>query len=563
MLSAFGVAFALIVYKLATIQAGHNPQLQAISDAATRTIPLPGLRGSILASNGDELAFSEMRPFVFANPTEVTASATDAVTLAPLLRVPAVVLQRELTERTTYVVLAENVSQTTVEKVDKLDFPGIGIEQEPVRFYPDGSLARSDLGAVNAAGDGYQGLELEYNNVLAGRPGEQIESVDLQGQPIPGSVTTHPAKNGEDILTTIDEGLQYDAEQALATALRTSKGKDGVALVMDTKTGDLLAVANMVNTKKGPVEAPDGLAFNAVYEPGSVAKIVTLSAGLSEGIITPTTKVNIPTYYDVAGTAFHDDTYHPDYTLTATGILAQSSDVGALQIGERLGPQREVKFLHAFGLDEPTGVGFPGESYGILPPISKWSGTTLATLSYGQGVAVTAAQMVAAANVVANGGVYVPPRLVVATVDTAGKEHVLPAGKSRRVLSPEVDKEMTAMMEQVVSSGTGTAAQIPGYAVAGKTGTGYALAQSGGYITDRYASSFAGFAPAQDPAVTVMVQIDDTPYFGAQAAAPAFHTLMSDALVQLAIPSTGVQPKPSILSVPILDGHPETYLLGL
>ncbi len=562
LLGVFGVAFSLIAYRLVSIQAFDNSGYQQVSDTPVRTVVLPGLRGSILASNGNELALSEMRPTIFADPGEITDAATEAVKLAPVLGQSAFKLQAELTAKTTYVALVTGATNAMGTAVTNLGLAGIGTKDEPIRYYPDGSLAGPIIGQVNAAGQGVGGLEQGYNSVLAGRSGKLTESVDPQGRPIAGSITANdPAVNGSDILSTIDQPLEYQTEQILAKALTAAGGKDAVAIVEDTKTGAILAAANMVAGRHGAVQAASGLAFTQVYEPGSVSKIITMSAGLALGKINPSSKIPIPYPYYVAGTAFHDDAPHPFEQLKPMGILTQSSNIGAIHVAQRIGPDALYRYLSSYGLTQKTDINFPGESQGLVPTPSKFSGTTLATLSFGQGYGVTAAQMVSAVNTVANGGEYVAPKLVSATVGADGRQRLVSTPKPHRVVPTSVVKKLTPMLEQVVSNGTGTAAKIPGYAVAGKTGTAN-FAAHGGYVQNRYVSSFAGYAPAQKPAITALVVIDNTAGYGATAAAPAFSQIVKDALVDKGVPSAGKQPAPNINSVPIIGGQPQKAYLG-
>ncbi|MHB1930874.1 MAG: peptidoglycan D,D-transpeptidase FtsI family protein [Acidimicrobiales bacterium] len=558
-----GFAFTAIGVKLLSIQALNSGRLVEASMAQSeKSVTLPALRGSILARNGDELALSEMRSTIFADPTEITDAGAEAATLAPVLHETAGVLQRQLTEHTTYVPLVVGGTQVLADAVQRVidtgALPGIGIHQEPVRYYPAGPLASPLIGFMNTNGAA-GGLEVRYDRWLTGQPGKLVEAVDPAGLPIPGSVAEDvPAVNGDDIVTTIDEGLQYQVEQALSKAITTSDGTGGVALVESTRTGQLLAVASLVSNGKGgkPTEALSETAFTNVYEPGSVAKIVTISGALASGSISPGETFVIPNTFAVSGSIFHDAETHPTYVLSTTGVLAQSSNIGAIQIAQRMGPYRLYHYEQAFGLTRPTDIGFPGESAGLVTPLAHWSGTTLPTLAFGEANAETAVQMLGAINTVANGGTYVPPRLVTATVGPDGQEHVLPAPPTRRVVPTWVAKTMAGMLEQVVSNGTGVAAQIPGYAVAGKTGTSFALKPNGTYDTSRYVSSFAGFFPAQAPQVSILVVVDHTQLFGAEAAAPAFSSIARDAVLDLSIPSAGPQPAPSVAAVPHIAGQP-------
>jgi cell division protein FtsI (penicillin-binding protein 3) len=541
-LVVFVLAFSLIAYRLVAIQAfGHNRGYQHVNDAHLRTTYPSGLRGSILASNGDELALSEMRPTIFADPDEITNPAVEAGRLASILKMSAFRLAADLTEKTTYVAILTDATQAEGTAVTAAALPGIGVTPESIRYYPDGSLASPIVGQLNAAGAGITGLEQNDNSILHGKDGRLVEEVDPSGQPIAGAVEQDiPAKNGLDILTTINPALQYQTEQVLSSAITKAGAKDGVIMVEDTKTGKILAAANMVASAKGPVQAPRALAFTQTYDPGSVGKIITVSAGLARRKITSRTEIPIPDVYDVAGTAFTDDQYDGPY-LKPMGILSRSSDIGAIRVAQRLGPDEMYRYLQKYGFTQLTDIAFPGESPGLVPPPSQWSGTSLPTFAFGDGYNVTAAQMISAVNAVANGGVYVPPRLVTATVGADGREHLVATPRSHRVIPAYVAREMTPMLEQVVTQGTGTTAQIPGYAVAGKTGTADQY-KDGTIVHGRYFSSFAGYAPAEDPALTVLVVIDNTAGYGAQAAAPAWQAVMKDALFDLAIPSDGTQP---------------------
>lgn len=557
----FGVAFCLIVYRLVAIQGSAG--YAQVSSASVRKLTLYGIRGSILASNGNELALSQMRPTIFADPTEIRDPAGEAVQLAGVLHQSAFKLESELTAKTTYVPLVVGASQSLAAAVTTLGLRGIGSIPEPVRYYPDGQLASPIIGRVNASDQGVGGLEQDYNSVLAGRNGKVVQQVDPQGLPVAGDVTEDkPATNGQDILTTINPALQYQVERVLAAAIVHAHGTNGVIMVEDTRTGDILASASMEARGDKAVQAPSALAFTQTFDPGSVGKIVTVSAGLAQHKITPDSRIPDPNSLSIGGSTFVDDWSHPAEQLTPMALLAQSSDIGAIQVAKRVGPQALYDYLVNYGLTTRTDIGFPGESAGLVNPPSMWSGTSLPTYAFGDGYAITAAQMVSAVNVVADGGVYLPPRLVTATVGAHGREHPIPAPKPHRVIPAGVAREMIPMLEQVVSTGTGTAGKIPGYAVAGKTGTAATYDANGAVNTTYNNSSFAGFAPAQHPRLTVVVTITHTSLFGAQAAVPAFQQVMHDALTDYGIGSDGPQPAPNLHAVPIIGGHPETSMLG-
>jgi cell division protein FtsI (penicillin-binding protein 3) len=289
-----------------------------------------------------------------------------------------------------------------------------------------------------------------------------------------------------------------------------------------------------------PVESSSATSFTNVYEPGSVNKLITISSGLQTGVIQPSDMFTIPNSYSVAGTTFHDAESHPTEHWSVTDVLTNSSNIGTIQIAERLGKANLLKYINEYGMGTRSPIGFPGESAGILP--SYWSGTSIADVPIGQGIAVTALQMLAAYNTIGNRGVYVPPRLVNATVDANGREHEIPMGSTHRVVSSTVAAEMTTMLDEVVRVGTGKAANLDPYTVAGKTGTALVPSPTGGYESGHYVASFAGFVPAENPQITGMVVVDDTPDYGAAASAPTFAAIARAALQEFSIPPMPKQP---------------------
>ncbi|HTT89322.1 MAG TPA: penicillin-binding protein 2 [Acidimicrobiales bacterium] len=559
-----------------------------------------GERGAILDRNGDELAMSVPMTTVYADPYQVTNPAQEARDLAAALGVPVGPLQADLSEASGFVYLARTIPNATAARVEKLlnagSLPGVYTMQEPKRFYPAGQLASPLIGSVGIDGQGLSGLEYKYNSLLAGKPGKLVEDMDPAGGEIPGGVQEYQAPvRGDDLVLSIDEPLQYEAEEALARAIVAAQADSGMALIMDSRTGELLAVAQLTmptpaepatmneppalpvwfippggssTTTAGtsangagangtgaslasaqPVEAPSASAFTTVYEPGSVEKLVTVSAALSTGAVQPDDYFDIPDTYEVAGSIFSDAWPHPTLDWSISNIIAHSSDIGTIEIAQRLGLPRLVQYIHDFGIGEMTDVNFPGESAGIVPTPSQWSGTTIATVPIGQGLAVTAVQMLSAYNTIANGGIYIPPRLVNGYVDAAGQEHLFPSPARHRVVSPAVAADMTSMLEGVVRVGTGTAANLEPYTVAGKTGTALVPLPTGGYSSDDFVSSFAGFVPAEDPAITAMVVVSGTHQYGAEASAPVFATIVRDALQALGIPPH--KPAPPVAGVPL------------
>jgi cell division protein FtsI (penicillin-binding protein 3) len=560
-------AFTAIGIKLVVIQGVNSAQYLAAGGSEwEQAVSLPAERGSILDRNGDELAISIPQTTIYADPHQVDNPAAEAAVLAPLLSMPADTLVNLLTENRGFVYLAHTVADATAAQVAALNLAGIYSLKEPKRFYPAAQLALPLLGMVGTDNNGLAGLEYKYDPILAGQAGESITQIDPAGREVPGGRQVYRAPvAGQDLVLSIDEPLQYETEQALAQAIVAAKAKQGIALLMNTKTGEVLADAeltmpgpgnkeppavpvnvNTAPTTKGaappsvPVEAPSATSFTDVYEPGSVNKLITISAALNTGVIVPADVFSIPDSYQVAGTTFHDAESHGTEHWSVTDILANSSNIGTIQIAQRLGKNNLLKYLHDYGLGSGSDIGFPGESDGLLP--TYWSGTSIADVPIGQGIAVTAIQMIAAYNAIANGGVYVPPKLVDGTVDAQGREHLLPSPAPHRVVSTTVAKQMTTMLDEVVRVGTGTAANLDPYTVAGKTGTGLLPSPNGGYEAGHYVASFAGFVPAEDPQITGMVVIDDTPDYGAAASAPTFATIARDALHTFSIPPLPKQP---------------------
>ncbi|HET9690570.1 MAG TPA: penicillin-binding protein 2 [Acidimicrobiales bacterium] len=588
-LVGMSVAFLAIAARLAYLQGPGAGRYLAVGVSEwTHTVTLAASRGAILDDRGDELAMSLPQTTIYADPHQVADPRSEAAALAGALGQPADKLLAALTENAGFVYLARTVPDATAAAVKKLDLPGIYSLQEPKRYYPAGPLASPLLGTVGTDGSGLGGLESMYNSVLEGRPGQLIEQTDPQGRQLPGGLQQYRAPvPGSDLVLTVDQSLQYDTEQALAQAIVAAKAKSGIAMLMDTKTGDILADANLAmpstdnpnttpavalqlptvtgpasGTNTGgastaggePVEAASASSFTQVYEPGSVNKLITISAALQDGVIAPSDTFTIPNGYDVAGTTFHDAEPHATEHWSVTDILANSSNIGTIQIAQKLGRAKLLDAIAAYGEGERTTIRFPGESQGLLP--TYWSGTSIADVPIGQGIGVTAVQMLAAYNTIANHGVYVAPRLVDGIIGPDGTERGLPAAPTHRVVTPTVAAEMTTMLDEVVRVGTGTAADLSPYTVAGKTGTALVPSPKGGYEPGHYVASFAGFVPAEDPAITAMVVINDTPDFGAAASAPTFATIARDALQARKVPPHA--PVPPAPGVPLATAQSAT-----
>jgi len=487
--------------------------------------------------------------------------------MSPLVHVPVPKLTALLSKKSGYVIVNNQLDLNDGRRVSSLMFPGIVVENSSVRTYPDGTLATSLLGGVNASGAGSAGLEYEYQKMLAGQTGITREFVSSSGVNLPASHSTiiRKAKPGVGLELTLDSSLQYVTERDLAQELATSDGLTGLAVVMDVKTGEILADASLVNSKTtagvlGPIstwgksvgvagiqQTINNLAFSQAYEPGSVFKVVTFSAALQAGLITPNTVFPVPNSVVVGGRLFHDAESHGLEHLTATQVLAQSSNIGTYEVGARVGEAGILAQVQRMGFGQSTSLNYPGETPGLLVNASNWYASDQVALPIGQVDAVPAIQVLDAYNAIANGGVFVEPKLVRGYVYADGGLKATPASVTRAVLSPSVDATMIKMLEQVVLNGTGTNAVIPGYSVAGKTGTasmpypGRDLLLSGNYN-----ATFVGFAPANNPVLSMIVVIERplTNIYGGAVAAPVFQAVMSYALHHYGIPSNGAKQKP-------------------
>jgi cell division protein FtsI (penicillin-binding protein 3) len=457
------------------------------------------------------------------------------------------------------------LSQSTGEKIAADSIPGITLISDSRREVPNGDLASPVVGFTNAAGKGAGGLEYGDNHLLAGSNGKETilaspGGVALPQSPVTNQVATTP---GTGVELTIDTQLQYESEQALAKAIESSNSVSGTAVVMDVKTGQILSMANLVATHPAPIGAPttaasspggvvpigandavneasNNLAVTQLYEPGSVFKLVTFSAALQDALINPNSVFTVPDQIQLDGSTFHDAEQHPTEQLNATQILAQSSNIGTSEIAQGVGEQRLLAQVKALGFGQSTGLNFPGESPGLLATAAQWEPTNYVSLPIGQVDAVNALQVLDAYNTVANGGIYVAPKLVQATVSPSGTVTKTAPSATHQVLSPSVNSELTSMLEQVVNQGTGTSAAVPGYTVAGKTGTAQIPTQGkDSYVQGAYMATFVGFAPAANPTLSMIVVLNrPTPIFGGTVAAPVFSQIMSYALHRYDIPTT-------------------------
>lgn len=545
------VVLSLIAGRLVQLQGlDRTAYTNAAEKQRLHTVALTAPRGPILDRNGRPLAETVEARDVYADGTRVVDAAAEARKLHPLLGFSTSALRGVLSQDTTFAYLAKQVSPALADRVMALQLPGVGVLPTTRRVYPDGTLASNLVGFTNSDG-GLTGLEAAYDAVLAGHDGERTFETGLTGSPIPdGQNVVRPAEPGRGLALTIQRDIQWKAQQAIAAQVKAQRADSGTVIVMDPRNGQLLAIAvapgyDANRPERAGAAAGRDPAVSDVYEPGSVNKVITMSAALQEGLVTPTTPFVIPPVLRDAGFVFHDAEYHGTLRLTLTGILALSSNIGTIEVAKRLGAARLYHYLRAYGFGQPTGVGLPDDGTGLLPALSNWTASTLPTASFGQGVGVTALQVASVYATIANQGVRVTPTLVRGTVDPNGTLHPAPAPQRRRVITPEVARELSDMLEAVTTNeGTAPLARIPGYRIAGKTGTAQRPNGTGGYAGSGYTSSFVGFAPADDPKllVEVVLQNPRRGHFGGLVAAPVFHDVMSFALQTMRVAPTGTKP---------------------
>ncbi len=503
----------------------------------TESFPLPSLRGSVLDRRGNALAASEDAATVFAVPSEVEQPALAAAKLAPILGLSESEVLGAVTAETSYSVLARKVDLPTAKRIERLGLQGIGEDPDSRRTYPQGDLAAQVIGAVGSENQGLTGLEVGEDSILGGSDGERRVVTDATGEPI-RLETAHEAVDGEDIQLTLDPAIEKKAEEVLAGVGETYAPKGATAIVMDPHSSQVLAMANWPPVDPADLSSADSddlinRATGFTYEPGSTFKAFTIAAALEEGEVTPETSFYLPSQLHVADRIIEDAEARPPVTLTVAQILAESSNVGAATIGLRLGSKRFSRWIDRFGFGDPTGVEFPAEEQGIVPRLAQYSGSTMGNLPIGQGLAVTPMQMMAGYQAIANGGVLRRPQLIKRVGEEAVHEP-----KGQRVISAAVAAQVREMLEGVVSvGGTAEAISVPGYTLAGKTGTAE-VAENGTYSETKYVASFIGFAPASDPRLLVSVIVDQPQgeIYGASVAAPAFAQIAGFALPYLGVP---------------------------
>ena len=443
-----------------------------------RTVALAADRGEIVDRNGEPLALSLEARDVYADPRFVTDPVGEAATIAGILgwdRQEERALRGDLRGEGTFVYVARRVDREQADELEAEQLAGIGFLPSSKRYYPAGSLASQLLGFTDVDGLGIAGLEKQYEGLLAGTPGERTSELSPLGQVIPGGLdVVEDPTPGEDLVLTIDREIQFQAQQYLQRAVQENRAAGGTVIVMDPRTGDVYAMASYPWFDPNRLSEFDPATYRNrpvtdLWEPGSVNKVITAAAALETGAVALDDVFAVPATREIDGFTIHDAHPHPVTRMTLADIIAESSNIGTSLVADRVGNERLGEYFSRFGFGEPTGVGFPGEQGGLMPPASGWSDVTRATVSFGSGVAVTPLQMASVYATIANGGRWVQPRLVRATRDAGGTHTPTPAPETRRVLDRGTADALAQMLAYVVQDGTGGAARIPGYQVAGKT----------------------------------------------------------------------------------------------
>jgi cell division protein FtsI (penicillin-binding protein 3) len=501
------------------------------------TIEVPAARGSLLDRKGVELAIGKQAITVYANPRHVADPRATAIAAGRALHIDPDRLYPKLVDRSRgFVYIARKADPERAEALKALDLTGLGFYPEERRVYPLGTTAAHVLGFAGLDNRGLSGLELALDKTLAGRNGRQTIVRDPFGRTLDVLSSVAPVE-GRNVRLTLDDTLQANAQSVLLRTVRQWGAKAATAVVLDPRTGEVLAMASEPGFDANRFSETDrdtqrNRAVTDTYEPGSTLKVVTVAAALSEGLVAPSTPFSLEPSIRVADRVIHEAHRTRTERMTVAEILSRSSNVGTITLAELLGRSRLETWIERFGFGKKTGIDFPGETSGILP--FYWSGSTIGTLPIGHGIAVTPVQMAAAYAAIANGGVWLRPRIVA--------DH---PSKRRRVMSKPVADQLMSMLRDVVIEGTGTEAEVEGYQVAGKTGTAAKPDPRGGYSKSRYVASFVGVVPASAPRLVVLVTVDEPrgAIWGGVVAAPAFQQIAHFALQYLEIPPDALPPR--------------------
>ena len=549
----------------------HEDYLRLAESQHAKTIPLKPKRGPILDRGGQVLAVSSATESLFALPGRVEDKDALARRLAPILGDPADEIAKRLSSSKRFVFVKRKLPPPAAQAVRDLKEPALGFVEESLRLYPNRELAAHVVGFESVDGRGLAGIEQAWDGELAGQEGKALVERDALGREVTAApVVLRPSRPGQGLVLTLDATLQYIAEKEVDAAWRRTRSKAAMAVAMDPRTGEVLAVAirptfNPNSYTAATDEERRDRAVTDPFEPGSTFKVILAAAALEEGVVRPTDR-----FYGglgsitVANATIHD--WKPWGWLSFAEVLANSSNVGTIKVGLQVGKERYYKYITGFGFGTPTGVGLPGESRGQLRPPQRWSGLSLATMSIGQEISVTALQIVSAFGAVANGGRLMQPQIVRAVLDADGREvRRFEPKVVRQVISPDTARTLTGLLAGVVREGTGHNAAIPGYEVGGKTGTAQKLDRATGrYSRAPGVLSFVGFAPVDDPRIVMLVMLDEpkNEKWGSEAAAPIFAAIGKEALRYLHVAPRDTTPVQIVRAEPGAVGDVPPLTVG-
>ena len=545
----FALLFAVALGRAGWIQAVQHDRFATMASTQHReTIEIPAGRGTIFDRTGEPLAIGEQATTVYADPRNVADAQRAAVVAGKVLGLDPIDLYPALKDRSKgFVYVARKADPIRAASLEKRDIPGLGFYPEELRAYPQGAVAAHVLGFAGTDNRGLDGLERSLDKTLAGQSGFETVIKDPFGRAI-DVVTSRPERPGKNVTLTIDHQIQANAEQVLARTVHRFGAKGAAAIVLDPRTGAVLAMANYptFDANRFSTASPDARRNRAVtdmYEPGSTFKIVTIAAALEDKVVTPQSSFVLAPTIQVADRVIHEAHVRGTQRMTVKQILSESSNVGTITIAQKLGAGGLASWVERFGFGKQTGIDYPGESPGLVLPLDEWSGSTIGTVPIGQGIAVTPLQMVAAYAAIGNGGILRTPHLVEKIGQSKPKrEH------ARRIVSRKTADSMMAMFRDVVVEGTGTEAAIPGYTVAGKTGTAQ-KAENGRYVR-KYVASFVGLVPAKAPRLAILVMVDEPRgnIYGGVVAAPAFRDIARFDLQYLEVPPDAPETKKSLIA---------------
>lgn len=564
----FACCFLAVGGRAFYLQVLHHDQLVKLAERQhNRTVPLIPARGGIYDRNGAPMAVSLEMDSLYAEPRRIKDPHGTATVLAQILGEPQHELLKKLTADRGFVWLGRRLTPELAARIKQLHLAGVGFVKESKRFYPNFEVASHVLGFTGMDPEGLEGIERRYDATILGNTGYLVTERDALGRDVAlRDAVVKDASPGRSVVLTLDKNIQYLAEKELAKAVLSSGAKSGMALVAEPATGKILAMANYptFNPNAYSHYSPIQLRNRSVadsFEPGSTFKIFLMSAAVEEKVVRPQDLINCENgSYSFGGRTIRDD--HPQGRISVAEVLKYSSNIGSAKIGFKMGDDRYYRYLKAFGFGDKTGIDLPGESGGGLRPVSRWYGSDLATIAFGQGVSVSAIQLVTAVSAVANGGLLMKPYVVERITDDAGRElQSFQPQMVRRVISADTAATVTRMMEAVVANGgTGTKAAVEGFRVAGKTGTAQKVDPvSKGYSATKRTASFIGFVPADKPMLTILVVIDEpssSPY-GGVVAAPAFREIAFNTLCYLKSTNGGGGVKTPALQVKVAPTPPQ------